>query len=225
MRSVAELQCITNPLVAPGKPNGGANEGGRDLSIDPESCSPEEVRAELRRVVESPQFDCSERNRRFLEYVVEEALSGRADRIKGYSIATTVFGRDVSFDPQLDPVVRMEARRLRRSLERFYLTDGKNSGIKIEMPKGSYVPLFQNVLTLKSSLEHAGRKNASGELALRELGSSILVTEFEVEGEQPGFLNFNNGFALQLIVGLSRFPEFFVFGPEAIVPRATAARP
>ena len=221
MRSVAELQCITNPLVAPGKPNGGANEGGRDLPILPESCSPEEARAELRRVMESPQFDCSERNRRFLEYVVEEALSGRADRIKGYSIATTVFGRDVSFDPQLDPVVRMEARRLRRSLERFYLTGGSSS-VKIEMPKGSYVPLFQNVLTHKSSLEHDGRKNASGEIAHPELGSSILVTEFEVEGEQPGFLNFNNGFALQLIVGLSRFPEFFVFGPEAIVPRATA---
>ena len=171
--------------------------------------------------MESPQFDCSERNRRFLKYVVEEALSGRADRIKGYSIATSVFGRDVSFDPQLDPVVRMEARRLRRSLERFYLTGGSSS-VKIEMPKGSYVPLFQNVLAHKSSLEHDGRKNASGEIAHPELGSSILVTEFEVEGEQPGFLNFNNGFALQLIVGLSRFPEFFVFGPEAIVPRATA---
>ena len=154
MGSVAELQCITNPLVAPGKPNGGVNEGGRDLPIPPDNCSPEEARAELQRVMESPQFDCSERNRRFLKYVVDEVLSGRADRIKGYSIATTVFGRDVIFDPQLDPVVRMEARRLRRSLERFYLTGG-SSNIKIEMPKGSYVPLFQNVLT-------PPRKNATG---------------------------------------------------------------
>jgi adenylate cyclase len=90
------------------------------------------------------------------------------------------------------------------------------------MPKGGYVPLFQSVLTLKSPLDHAGRKNASGELALPELGSSILVMEFEAEGEQPGYPNFNNGFARQLIVALSRFPEFFVFGPEAIVPRASA---
>ena len=143
MNGIAELRCTQNPLLAPGRSTGDANERGNDLPIEPDSPSPEEVRAELRRVVESPQFDCSERNRRFLEYVVEETLSGRADRIKGYNIATTVFGRDVSFDPQLDPVVRMEARRLRRSLERFYLTDGKNIGVKIELPKGGYVPLFQ----------------------------------------------------------------------------------
>src|ERR1700754_4413115 len=167
MSSVAELRCITNTLLAPGKPTEDANERDSDLAMDPESPSPEEVRAELRRVLESPQFDCSERNRRFLEYVVEEALSGRAGRIKGYSIATTVFGRDVSFDPQLDPVVRMEARRLRRSLERFYLTGGSSS-VKIEMPKGSYVPLFQNVPSLKSPLDQASRDKASGERPFRE---------------------------------------------------------
>ncbi|HEY6630510.1 MAG TPA: hypothetical protein VIZ90_03570, partial [Rhizobiaceae bacterium] len=87
-----------------------------------DSCA--RIRAELNRVLSSPQFDSSERNRRFLEYVVEETLAGRADRIKAYNVATTVFGRDDSFDPQLDPVVRMEARRLRRALERLYLVEG-----------------------------------------------------------------------------------------------------
>ena len=76
--------------------------------------------------------------------MVEETLAGRGGRIKAYNIATEVFGRDVNFDPQLDPVVRMEARRLRRSLERFYLTEGKNSSIRIAMPKGGYVPEFHN---------------------------------------------------------------------------------
>ena len=172
-------------------------------------------------MVGSPRFDSSERNRRFLDLRGRGGIGRQGRSHQGYSIATAVFGRDDNFDPQLDPVVRMEARRLRRSLERFYLTDGSSS-IKIEMPKGGYVPLFQNALSRKSPLEHVGRTNASGELALRELGSSILVTEFEAEGEQSLFLNFNSGFARQLIVGLSRFPELFVFGPEAILPRAAA---
>ena len=108
---------------------------GETLSAD--------IRAELQRVLASPQFEASERNRRFLAYVIEEALAGRAARIKAYNIATDVFGRDASFDPQLDPVVRMEARRLRRSLERFYLIDGQPGSIQIAMPKGGYAPEFE----------------------------------------------------------------------------------
>src|SRR5689334_4277487 len=93
---------------------------GSRVATDPESACPDpascaEIRVELGRVLSSESFDASERNRRFLEYVVEETLAGRADRIKAYNIATIVFGRDDSFDPQLDPIVRMEARRLRRS--------------------------------------------------------------------------------------------------------------
>ena len=99
-------------------------------------CTSADIRAELERVVASPQFEASERNRRFLVYVIEETLAGRAGRIKAYNIATDVFGRDANFDPQLDPVVRMEARRLRRSLEGFYLTEGKSSPLRIAMPKG-----------------------------------------------------------------------------------------
>jgi hypothetical protein len=94
------------------------------MVVEAESCSPAEARTELHRIVASEHFNTSERNRRFLEYVVEETLAGRARRIKAYNIATDVFGRGPNFDPQLDPVVRMEARRIRRALERFYLLDG-----------------------------------------------------------------------------------------------------
>ena len=112
-----------------------------------------EIRAELDRVLASPQFEASERNRRFLVYVIEETFAGRAGRIKAYNIATDVFGRDANFDPQLDPVVRMEARRLRRSLERFYLTEGKSSPLRIAMPKGGYVPEFQDAGTVEAPVE------------------------------------------------------------------------
>ncbi len=104
---------------------------------------PAEIREQLRRILDSSNFDASERNRGFLEYIVEEKLSGRGDRIKAYSIATTVFGRDDSFDPQLDPIVRIEASRLRRSLERYYLTCGHDNPIKFTIPKGAYIPEFE----------------------------------------------------------------------------------
>lgn len=106
------------------------------------SFTPDAVRAELQRILASESFDASARNRRFLAFIVEETLAGRADRIKAYGVATLVFGRDESFDPQTDPVVRIEASRLRRSIERYYLTAGKHDAVRITIPKGSYVPSF-----------------------------------------------------------------------------------
>jgi TolB-like protein len=101
------------------------------------------VRVELERILDSPAFEGSERRRRFLRYVVDESLAGRADRLKGYSIATAVFERDDSFDPQTDPVVRLEARRLRRALEHYYLTAGRDDPVRIEIPKGGYAPVYE----------------------------------------------------------------------------------
>ena len=73
---------------------------------------------------------------------MNESLAGRSSRIKAYSIAVEVFGRDTSFDPQSDPIVRVEAGHLRRALERYYLTAGQDDPIFISVPKGGYVPTF-----------------------------------------------------------------------------------
>ena len=129
MMNTAKLRLAAIP-----SPESGA---GFVEAIDPEQCLAAAARAELHRVLGSSHFEASERNRRFLEYVVEETLAGRADRIKAYNIATIVFGRDANFDAQLDPVVRMEARRLRRSLERFYLTEGTSNSVRLAMPEAS----------------------------------------------------------------------------------------
>src|SRR5690606_28737191 len=120
-----------------GHAQGGGTAGTRD------EVSPDAVRAELQRILDSPSFEASGRRRRFLRYVVEEMLAGRADRLKCYSIATAVFERDDSFDPQTDPVVRLEARRLRRALEHYYLTAGRDDPIRIDIPKGGYAPIFE----------------------------------------------------------------------------------
>jgi adenylate cyclase len=84
----------------------------------------DDVRAQLDILLASPDLDAPARARRFLRYVVEETLAGRADRIKGYAIGTEVFERSSDFDAQSDPVVRIEAGRLRRALERYYLSSG-----------------------------------------------------------------------------------------------------
>lgn len=102
----------------------------------------EDCRAQLERILKSAEFDATDRERRFLTYVVDETLAGRSSRIKAYSIAVEVFGRDASFDPQSDPIVRVEAGHLRRAIERYYLTAGQADPVLITVPKGGYVPNF-----------------------------------------------------------------------------------
>src|SRR5262245_20250270 len=103
---------------------------------------PADSAAQLARILNSTDCAATDRERRFLGHVVEEALAGRGDRIKAYSIAVEVFGRDASFDPQSDPIVRIEAGHLRRALERYYLTAGLTDPVLITIPKGGYVPSF-----------------------------------------------------------------------------------
>src|SRR5262249_5295952 len=79
----------------------------------------------------------------FLRYVVAATLRGEADRIKGYTIAVEALGRDATFDPQTDPIVRVEAARLRRAINRYYAAEGREDIVQIELPLGSYVPAFR----------------------------------------------------------------------------------
>ena len=101
------------------------------------------VRSELSRILASPDFEATDRLRKFLRFLVEETLAGRGSDLKGYTIATCVFGRKDNFDPATDPVVRIQASRLRRRLERYYLTAGKRDPMRIEIAKGGYVASFK----------------------------------------------------------------------------------
>ncbi len=115
---------------------------------------PEDIREHLRKLLACSDFDTSARNKRFLSYVVEETLSGRGKRIKAYNIALAAFDRGEDFDPLTDPIVRIEARRLRRSLEHYYLTAGKADRIRIAIPKGSYIASFIRVEPDQGSSVH-----------------------------------------------------------------------
>jgi TolB-like protein len=104
---------------------------------------PDEVRAALNRIIASDLLRHSPQLVAFIRFIVETTLRGEASRIKGYTIAIEAFGRGESFDPETDPIVRVEAGRLRRALEQYYTRDGATDDIVIELPRGRYVPSFR----------------------------------------------------------------------------------
>lgn len=105
--------------------------------------SPELVRAELEKVLSSATFVNAIRLSRFLRYVVEQTLAGSASDIKEYPIGVEVFDRGEGFDPRVDPVVRVEARRLRAKLAEYYDAEGRGNAVKVRLPKGGYTPVFE----------------------------------------------------------------------------------
>ena len=101
------------------------------------------IRLELDRIMESRVFSHSHRIRRFLQFIVEEALLGQQQRLKEYLIGLEVFGRKEEFDPRVDSIVRVEARRLRSKIDEYYRTEGRENDVRVELRKGSYVPVFE----------------------------------------------------------------------------------
>lgn len=102
-----------------------------------------EIKTELDRILSSRVFVHSHRIRRFLQFVVEECLLGQHHRLKEYLIGLEVFNRREAFDPRVDSIVRVEARRLRAKLEEYYLTEGREDELRILLRKGSYIPVFE----------------------------------------------------------------------------------
>jgi len=105
--------------------------------------APAEIRTAVERMITSDVFARSPQLGAFLRFVTDATLSGKSDRIKAYTIGVEVLRRDTSFDPQLDPIVRVEATRLRRAIERYYAGPGQDEPIVIDLPRGSYVPAFR----------------------------------------------------------------------------------
>ena len=119
--------------------NGQASSRATSPSVE---IAPGVILEQLDRICASREFHATPRMRAFLRFCIEEALAGRSDRLKGYTIAMQVFDRGEDFDPAQDPVVRIQAGRLRRAVERYYLVSGVRDPILIDIPKGRYIPYF-----------------------------------------------------------------------------------
>jgi serine/threonine-protein kinase len=101
------------------------------------------VREQLERILRSATFQQVERLKRFINFVVTEAAAGRGDELKEYVVGVQVFGKESSFDPRTDPIVRVQARRLRARLLRYYHDEGQHDELIIDLPKGGYAPVFK----------------------------------------------------------------------------------
>ena len=115
-----------------------------------------QVRAQRDRILASKGFARSGRQSAFLEFVVNAALEGRADRLKEFTLGIEVFEKDESFDPSVDSIVRVEATRLRSKLSEYYVGEGQGDSVRIDIPKGHYVPVFllADVPKVERSLPH-----------------------------------------------------------------------
>src|SRR5215467_8489983 len=112
----------------------GAAMGVSELTTG-EPMNPGMVLATLERVLASSEFAASAQLSRFLRHVVENGLAGDAQFLKETAIGVTVFNRRSGYDPKIDPIVRVEARRLRARLESYYNTGGKDDPVQISLPK------------------------------------------------------------------------------------------
>jgi TolB-like protein len=106
------------------------------------SLSEQAIRQELARILASRTFRAAQGQRKFLAYTVDKAIANDGYLLKEYVIGTEAFGRDQSFDPRFDSIVRTEARKLRNRLAKYYETEGREQPLRIAFRKGSYVPFF-----------------------------------------------------------------------------------
>jgi len=181
----------------------------------------DEISRALSRIVASAGFKSSSRLCNFLGYVITETLEGRAGAIKGITISQDVYGRPDSIDPRSDTLVRVEAGRLRRLLDHYYLTDGRDEAVRISIPKGSYVPTFE-WSAAADSLTDASADDGT---------PSIAVLAFDNLSGDPGQEYFSDGVTENIITALCRFPwlrvvarnSAFVYKSEPADVRRVAA--
>ena len=113
----------------------------KDLTL--ETCSEQEIRAELARVLQSSPFVNSDRLARFLRFTVDTAIAGRGDSLKEYLIGVEVYDRKPPYHPSQDSIVRTEARRLRSKLKEYYEAEGRTDPVFIYFRPGTYLPVFR----------------------------------------------------------------------------------
>jgi class 3 adenylate cyclase len=106
----------------------------------------QKIQEHVARILRSPRFARAPRMQRFLAFLTEEMLAGRASHLKEYTIAVSVFGKPADFDPGTSALVRVEAGRLRKLLAQYRLEDGAADVLIVEIPKGSYIPAFRPVV-------------------------------------------------------------------------------
>lgn len=117
--------------------------GAKSAVAAPGKISDKAVRQQLTRILASKTFSQVDRLKRFVDFIVTETVDGRGGDLKEYVIGVQVFGKEAAFDPRTDPIVRVQARRLRTRLARYYADEGNADEVVVDLPKGGYAPVFR----------------------------------------------------------------------------------
>ncbi|WP_306118472.1 MULTISPECIES: hypothetical protein [unclassified Roseitalea] len=158
-----------------------AELGDETLGDAPAQVSRAEIEAALHAAVNSDTFARADRARALLSYLVETEQRGDAGRLKGFTIAQDVFGKDDDFDPAMDAVVRVQAGRLREHLASFYAGEGRDEPVRIAIPKGTYVPSY--VRRGAAGRPEAAGANGDGSAAvLRHVDFGAPDSAFKLDG-------------------------------------------
>jgi tetratricopeptide (TPR) repeat protein len=173
------------------------------------------IRLVLAEILRSKSFRQLDRLQKFLTYIVEETLAGRGDQLKEYPVGVDVFGKDSSFDPRMDPIVRVQARRLRMRLATYYSEEGHNDPIVIELPKGGYTPSFRDV---ESALP--AKNMITTALVSR---NAVAVLAFEDDSPNHDLQPFCRGVSQEIIQALSTVNGIVVKTAAAGNARQSAA--
>lgn len=176
--------------------------------------SPDSVKAQLERILTSPEFVSGKRLGQFLRYVVDQTLNGQSRRIKQFTIAVDALGYGSDFDPQSNPTVRILARRLRRSLQQYYYSQSNGDPIRIEINKGGYIPTFSKN---SDRPEESGSSECPSPVvastSLDPLRPIIAVMMIDSLNAKEAFEYVATGLTEEIIIALTHFPDFSVVGP------------
>jgi hypothetical protein len=143
--------------------------------------SVETILAELARMSVAQPFRRSPRLAKFLSYAVQATIDGKADTLKEYSIGVQVFSKPIDFDPRMDSIVRVEARRLRAAVERYYASEGADSDIRVVFRAGCYAPSFHNLSEMPPH-SFGAPKGSSSMMVL--VGSSEMLEQIRSDLEK-----------------------------------------
>ena len=171
---------------------------------------------ELDRICASREFRSKPVMKKLLTYLVTEYIEGRSDQIKGYSVGVDVFKRGIDFDPDKNPIVRINAGRLRRLLRMYYLEEGKQDPIRIDIPRGKYVPIINR------STETGGAAPAATRDAQPP---SVAVLPFRNLTGNNDLDYLAIGFSQELSDALTRFDDFRIIGMSKRIDNDESAHP
>jgi TolB-like protein/Flp pilus assembly protein TadD len=179
-------------------------------AVGPAKSSEKAIRQQLERILSSSTFQQVERLKRFITFIVTEAAAGRGDELKEYVVGVQVFGKESSFDPRTDPIVRVQARRLRARLSRYYHDEGQQDELIIELPKGGYAPVFK-----RREGRPAPKPSLTTALASR---NTIAVFPFADHSETRDLEYFCAGLTQEIIYRLTRLKSLRVIAVDSDEP-------